>query len=221
MADNADCVRPLQLSIVEGRECPVGPLLQSVFQGSNADLIAAVAPMYLTGSVLDVTYGRGMWWRRCSPEPFTFHDVALDGVDFRSLPHPDRSFDAVCFDPPYVPRHGNTDATMPRYQDFRERYGLDTSRSWTELRALILEGLAECARVSGRWVLVKCNDFVTGRELELGHVLVLEHARQLGLRPHDLIVHHTGAGPGGYAIRRVLRARRAHSYLVVLRRGRR
>ena len=32
----------------------------------------------------------------------TVHDVALDGVDFRSLPYADNTFDGAAYDPPYV-----------------------------------------------------------------------------------------------------------------------
>jgi hypothetical protein len=208
--------RPVQLGLMAGSDKAVGPMLGSVVHGSNADLIAAVAPLYLTGRVLDVTYGRGMWWRRFTPPLFVSHDLALDGVDFRDLPHPDRSFDAVCFDPPYVPRHGNDDATLVRDQDFRDRFGLDQSRSHAEMKQLIADGLAECARVADRWVLAKCCDFSNGRQFHLGHVTVLEAAAALGLRCHDLIVHASGTGPGGGRIRTPLRARRAHSYLLVL-----
>lgn len=215
--------RDTQLALIDGHEHPVGSIVQSVYaRPTNGDLIAAVAPLYLTGSVLDVTYGRGMWWTRFTPAPFTFHDLALDGVDFRALPHADRSFDAVAFDPPYVPRHGERDALTERDQTFRNRYGLDVSRSNGELRELIDGGLAECARVMRRWLLVKCNDYTSGRYLELGHVRVIESCERLGLRCHDLIVHSTGTGPGGGKIEVVKRARRAHSYLLVFtRRGRR
>jgi len=54
--------RDLQLSLLPDLrpDKPVGPVPQSVQHVStNAELIAAVAPIYLTGSVLDVTYGRG------------------------------------------------------------------------------------------------------------------------------------------------------------------
>ena len=95
--------RDMQLSLVEGMERPVGPLPLSVQTGTNADLIAKVAPLYLTGSVLDVTYGEGKWWDRFTPDPFTFHDLhKVDGVDFTALPEADRSVDTVCFDPPYT-----------------------------------------------------------------------------------------------------------------------
>jgi hypothetical protein len=206
--------RPMQMALLEGDERPVGPLLTSVFAGLNGDLIRAVAPLYLTGSVLDTTYGRGMWWTRLRPETLVAHDIELDGVDFRHLPHDDASFDTVCFDPPYVPRQGPNTAA-PHEQEFRDRFGLAESRSGQELRALILAGLEECTRVARRWLLVKCNDYVNGRQFHLGHHLVLARADELGIRCHDLIVHHSGTGPGGSQIKVPLRARRAHSYLLV------
>ena len=47
--------RDVQLSLIEGYDRPVGPILKSVFTGQhNCDLIEAIAPLYLTGSVLDV-----------------------------------------------------------------------------------------------------------------------------------------------------------------------
>ena len=62
---------------------PIGYILPSVFQGTNADLMAAVAPYYLTGSVCDLTYGEGKWWDRFTPDPFVAHDkYKLDGVDY-------------------------------------------------------------------------------------------------------------------------------------------
>lgn len=208
-------LRPVQTALIERDEHPVGPIPESVSFGDNSALIAAVAPLYLTGSVLDVTYGRGMWWRRFTPAPFGKHDLALDGVDFRDLPHENRSWDAVCFDPPYVPRQGPAPATKIVDRAFRSRYGLDIPRGPRELERLIFEGLAECARVSRRFVLVKCCDYVASRNLYLAHVALIAEGERLGLRLHDLVIHAAGVGPGGRQILTVRRARRAHSYLVV------
>ena len=125
--------RPAQTSLLGEREKPVGPLPGSVVVGDNATLIAAVAPLYLTGSVLDVTYGRGMWWRRFSPATFGKHDLALDGVDFRDLPDEDGSWDAVCFDPPYVPTRAAATASPALKGRFRSSYGLNEPRNKAEL----------------------------------------------------------------------------------------
>lgn len=210
--------RAVQLGLIDGADRGVGPLPMSVVHGVNADLIKEIAPLYLTGSVLDVTYGQGMWWRRFTPQPFAFHDLALDGVDFRALPYGDRSWDTVCFDPPYVPRQGPSNATHGRDQDFRERFGLVESRGRSELWDLIGAGLTECARVMDRWLLVKCNDFTNGRQFHVGSARVIGLAEDRGLRCHDLIVHASGTGPGGGQIKTVQRTRRAHSYLLVFER---
>lgn len=210
--------RDIQPGLFEGdRDKAIGPLPLSVVYGSNSDLIASIAPLYLTGGVLDVTYGRGMWWRRFTPEPFARHDIEIDGVDFRALPEADSSWDTVCFDPPYVPRQGKADATTAGDQEFRNRFGLAESRGGVDLKQLIDAGLAECSRVARHWVLAKANDYTNGKQFHLGHLRIINEAERLGLRVHDLIIHASGTGPGGGQIHQVRRARRAHSYLIVLR----
>lgn len=218
--------RPVQTSLVEGMERPVGPILPSVFQGTNADLIAAVAPLYLTGSVLDVTYGEGKWWTRFQPEPFTAHDLEkLDGVDFRALPEGDATVNAVCFDPPYVTTGGTSSARLG--PDFQQRYGigidnlnLDSSDAGRRtIAALIVDGLAECCRVADRFVLVKCMEYAQGGRFHDLPTTVTNAAAAQGWAVHDRIVHHTGVGPGSHNIREVKRARRHHSYLIVFARG--
>lgn len=211
--------RPVQLGLLEGTDRGVGPMLQSVVYGSNADLIAAVAPLYLTGSVLDVTYGRGMWWRRYTPAPFAHHDLAVDGVDFRALPYGDDTWDTVCFDPPYIPSHA-THTSTKRAVTHRAAYGLMEPRSRAEVEALMADGLAEAARVARRWVLAKCCDYAENpTSFRLGHVSAIVAGEAAGLRVHDLIVHAygNGGGPTNHRLRHVHRTRRTHSYLVVFR----
>ena len=184
---------------------PLGPIVGSVQTGTNSDLIAAVAHLYLTGSVCDLTYGTGGWWRNYRPAGLVCHDLDPDkgdGVDFTDLPEADETYDAVTFDPPYVATGGLTTSTTP---DYRNRFGL-VQRGDYELSDLIRAGLHEAARVSRRWVLVKCMDAVAHDELRLGHLEVLDTADELGLTVHDLLVHHTGSGPGGHNIYTVRRA---------------
>jgi hypothetical protein len=213
--------RDVQLSAFPDLQAdkPVGKIVGSVQTGTNADLIARVAPLYLTGSVLDVTYGEGKWWDRFRPAEFTYHDLhKVDGVDFRNLPHDDDSFDAVCLDPPYVPQGGTASSTRGTL-NFRDRFGLmDESTPWWETKALMQDGFTECARVSRRWVLVKCSDFVSGGKFHCGHRWIEAAADKAGVGdPWDVIVHHAGSGPGGHNITTPLRARREHSYLLVFR----
>ncbi len=199
---------------------PIGKILPSVFVGTNAELMAAVAPYYLTGSVCDVTYGLGGWWQCFRPAELVAHDIDTekgDGVDFTALPEQDETYDAVTFDPPYIPQGGYETSTAPQ---FVGRFGL-TSRSRSDLWQMIADGISECARVlrPEGYLLVKCMDFVNGGAFHLGHRKVLEIADEVGLRCHDLIVHHTGSGPGGTNIFDPKRARRHHSYLLVFAKG--
>jgi hypothetical protein len=214
-------VRHVELSLFPDLKAdkPVGPILPSVFVGTNADLMEAVAPFYLTGSVCDLTYGEGKWWDRYRPEQFTAHDkFKLDGVDFTALPEADNTYDTVCFDPPYVPQGGLGGG--PREHTFRDRFGLlEQSTPWWATRDLISAGLAEAGRVSRQFVLTKCSDFVSGGVFHLGHKWALDAADECGLTCHDLIVHHTGSGPGGHNIFDPKRARRHHSYLLVFAKG--
>jgi hypothetical protein len=199
---------------------PSGHLFGSVQTGTNAQLIATIAPIYFTGSVLDVTYGEGKWWSKFRPTDFTYHDLhKVDGVDFTNLPHDDRSFDTVCFDPPYVPQGGLSDRQDA--VDFRDRFGLlKQSTPWTETKQLLEDGLTECLRVDRRFVVAKCSDFTSGGRFHLGHRWMMDAATAAGAGdPWDLIVHHTGSGPGGHNIWEQQRARRHHSYLLVFTPG--
>lgn len=208
--------RPLQLGLIEGApDKYVGPLLGSIVRGNNADLIAHLAPLYLTGTVLDTTYGQGKWWRRFRPADLVTHDLAIDGVDFRQLPYESSSFDAVCFDPPYIPQ-GGTSAQDAKSMRFREGFGLQKTITQRELDAMVTDGLEECLRVARRFVLVKATDYTNAKELHLGHVRVITEARRMGAYCQDLLILDPGrAGPGGSQISVQHRARRAHSYLLV------
>jgi hypothetical protein len=196
---------------------PFGPIIGSVFVGTNAELIAAIGPLYLTGSVCDLTYGKGGWWKRYQPDVFVAHDIDPtkgDGVDFRHLPEPDDTYDAVTFDPPYIAQGGDKDQ---RGADFRDRFGL-VQRSTNGMWRMIGAGLIEAARVTkpGGFVVTKCMDAVSG-QLDLGHVRMITIGQVIGLGVHDLIVHHGGPGLGGHNIKMIQRARRHHSYLIAFR----
>ena len=62
-------------------------------------LIATVAKLGYLGepdhTVLDTTYGRGLWWTRYRPANL----VILDG-DFRDMDYETESIPVVCYDPP-------------------------------------------------------------------------------------------------------------------------
>lgn len=184
---------------------------------SNAELIADVATLWIRPDdlVVDVTYGKGVWWRRYRPSRLVTHDLALDGVDFRDLPEADASVDVVAFDPPYVSTGGRKTSTIG---DFNRRYGLtDAPRSPVELQQMINAGLVEARRVlrPKGVALVKVKDYVSSGSLWPGSHLTLTASLTLGFELVDRFTRVGAAGPqpGG---RRQVHARQNLSTLLVL-----
>lgn len=129
----------------------------------NAALIADIHRLgYLTGSVLDVTYGLGNFWTQYLPPDLVGCDLDPHKspigypVDFTDLPFDDRSFDSVVFDPPY-----KLNGTPSSGDDI---YGVDVRMSWRNRLSLIINGTVECSRVADRHLIIKCQDqVVSGR----------------------------------------------------------
>lgn len=163
---------------------------------SNAELIAAVHELgYLNDDdhVLDPTYEKGVWWKTWRPEKLTTHHRAVDGSDFRSLPYPDGSFDAIAFDPPYVCPGGRKTSTV---KEMHGRYGMAEGgftdpnfRNPAELQQIINDGLTEMVRLvrsartknAGGIILAKCQNYIWGGHLWEGAELTRDHAKSLGL----------------------------------------
>lgn len=186
---------------------------------TNADLIVDCVKLgYLadTDHVLDPTYGRGKWWTKWRPEKLTHHNRSKDGTDFRGLPYPGGSFDAIAYDPPYVCVGGRKTSGL---QDYFQRYGMaDTPDTPRGLQSLIDQGLVEMHRLvkPGGIVLVKCQDYVSSGRLWLGTHLTLGHALAQGFECIDRLEHVGSARPQPPG-RRQVHARRNLSTLFVLR----
>lgn len=164
----------------------------------NAELIQAVFEMHVFPHiegrppfVLDVTYGRGKWWKWVGdfgPNGIMLmhHDLKTDGIDYRKLPEVDNFFDVVAFDPDYIAPGGRKTSTIP---EFNDRYGLKGSyETPADLQVYINEGLTECARVvkPQGLILVKCMNYISSGHPVLGEVDTINHGRSLGLKVHDI-----------------------------------
>lgn len=197
--------------------------VQSVVEcRENGPLLAAAAQLWIRPAdrVIDVTYGQGNFWTKYRPPLLESHDLAIDGVDFRSLPELDATYDVVIFDPPYITQGGRDTSTIP---DFLNRYGLvDVPKTSGELEELIAAGLKECSRIlkpKGR-LMAKCMDYVNGGRLVLGRHFVVTKALELGLEQVDEFIHYSGLGPQPPG-RTQQHSRRAHSFLCVFQAPRR
>ncbi len=195
------------------------PVLAAYPWTTNADLIVDVARLgylHVDDRVLDPTFGRGVWWKRWRPARLVTHDLGIDGVDFRALPHADGEFDASVFDPPYVSVGGRSTSGI---SEMYERFGLlDAPTTPAGVQQLIDDGLGEVARVvrPGGLVLVKCQDYISSGKLWPGTHRTLCRADDLGLEIVDRFEHLAGPRPQPRG-RRQVHARRNLSTLLVLR----
>ena len=171
---------------------PDGEPVFNCIQGSNADLIATVARLYLKKGdrLADITFGRGVFWQRLNLSDYLFHKsdkITCPGSphDFRRLPHPDDRFDVVVFDPPYT-HGGYSIKSGPCYQ-LASRAGGLPHREIMELYRL---GIAEAKRIlkPGGTLWVKCADEVEASRQRRSHVEVLQIAQDLGLVDADLFI---------------------------------
>lgn len=185
----------------------------SVIRGDNCDVIEAAHQLgWLRDEdrVLDLTYGRGLWWTRWRPPNLVVHEGSFldlgEGVE--------GTMDAVTFDPPYVLVGGRATSTVP---DFLDRYGLLEVR--TDLPGMFRTigwglGMAYVALRPGGRLLVKCCNFISSGRFVAGHHQIVADALWRGFEQVDELVHYSGTGPQPLG-RRQVHSRRAHSFLCV------
>lgn len=112
------------------------------------DLVAAPSP------IVDTTYGNGTFWRDservvigCDVDPQRATHVI---ADFRRLPFADRSIPTVVFDPPFHPHVNSAEEIRFKAMGSNE----------TQMKEQFITGVTECWRVTGSYLLVKCQGFI-------------------------------------------------------------
>lgn len=192
----------------------MAPLLTCV-EGTNADLFPVALRHYvkLGSKIADVTYGKGVFWRNIIETDYDLHRSDLQtGIDFRSLPYADDSFDAVVFDPPYL--NGGSNA-KPSLNDCYHNAG---AMGHENVLALYLAGILEARRVLLRRgvLFIKCQPAVANHKQNLTHVQLMSLLPMIGFIIEDeFILKQTVVPLMRHPTQ--LHARKNHSYLLVAR----
>jgi hypothetical protein len=167
---------------------------------NNAEMIAAIAPLYFRPEdlVVDFTYGRGNFWTQFRPENLRCHDLyLLDGIDARKPPY-GRQIDIAVLDLPYQANGGETTSTV---LETRKAYGqvaaMGQAKDPAGMQDVIdssIRAVAQTLRPAGL-LLVKCSNYITSGRLWPGVMLSWQTGTLAGLQTVDLITLVGNPGP--------------------------
>ena len=189
---------------------------------SNDEVFPSILSLYVApGSVIaDVTYGRGVFWRRVPEGVFRVLPTDLaTGTDCRNLPYGDGSIDCVVFDPPYMHTPGGT--AHVNHQNYEGYYKNNRSNSNKKYHEAVLDlyliAAQEAWRVlrQGGIYIVKCQDEVCANIQRFTHVEIINELSNYGFIAEDLFVVVRKGKPGVSRMLRQAHARKNHSYFLV------
>lgn len=181
--------------------------------GDNSDLFKSVADFYLKKGmrVADVTFGKGVFWKKIDTSIFDFLPSDLQtGVDFTALPYDASSIDALVLDPPYM--HGG-DTVKKSINDCYK----NQNTSHESVIRLYTAGALEAARVlkkKGLFIFKAQDEIESGKQRLSSHELISVFEK-LGFRVLDCFVLIQKSVP---TMREKYQktARKNHSYLYVM-----
>jgi hypothetical protein len=192
--------------------------LYTLVEGTNSELIKIVSDFYIKDKevVADVTYGKGVFWRKVDVTRFTFLKSDLitvePPIDFRDLPYKNESINHFIFDPPYMHTPGKP------MVDERYKNSATTSKMYHSdiMEELYFKGMAEGHRVliKNGFMFVKCQDEVESGYQRWSHIEIYDIAIELGFYGKDLFILKPPSNPG-IQFKSQKHARKNHSYLWV------
>lgn len=201
---------------------PTNDLVFSAHAGTNDEVFPFVLSLYVEpgSTVADVTYGKGVFWRKVRSDAYKLLPTDLDsGVDCRSLPYQDTSIDCVVFDPPYMHTPGGT--AHVDHQNYEGYYKNNLASSEKKYHEAVLDLYFKAAREAWRVLrdggtyIVKCQDEVCANQQRLTHVELINELQTYGFIVEDLFVVVRNGKPGVSRLLTQAHARKNHSYFLV------
>jgi hypothetical protein len=167
-------------------------LVKSVYE-SNFEVIKNIMFLYnIERFDLDCTYSTGSFWKGLtSPVNKTDLFPVNDSVtyaDSENLPFEDKSMKSIMYDPPFV-------IVGKTFKENKEGSSVISKRfsgytKYDHLKNNYYNTLKELYRVcdDGGFVVVKCQDTVSGGKNHFTHVMVMNMALELGFYPKDMFI---------------------------------
>lgn len=197
-------------------------LVFSSYAGTNDLVFPHILSLYVApgSKVADVTYGKGVFWRRVPKGIFELLASDLkSGVDCRQLPYDSNSLDCVVFDPPYM--HSPGGSAHKGHQNFEEYYQNNKAKSDKKYHEAVLELYFDAAKEAirvlkpGGVYIVKCQDEVCANQQRLTHVEIINELHQQGFQAEDIFIVNRTGKPGVSRMLVQAHARKSHSYFLV------
>ena len=186
--------------------------LESIRRGNTAQCIQDIFQLHFPGaeSALDCTYGAGRFWK-WDHEAILGHPLRITGVDidppgpvdvvadYRSLPFPERSFDVMCFDPPFIFSKGlrrvigtkrffmGAEAARPEDRT-HSGHQLHMPRNPTDLLTHYRR-VFEQSNIARQGLICKGQDLITGTNRDFWSFNVIDMAINMGIGyPSDYLL---------------------------------
>jgi len=166
--------------------------VKSVYS-SNFEVITNIMELYgIEQFDLDCTYSKGAFWKNL-PQPKLKSDIypvndTVINASSENLPFDGDSMSSIMYDPPFV-------VVGKTYRDNKDGSSIIAKRfegyeTFNHLKSNYYNSLEELYRVckKGGYVVMKCQDTVSGGKNHFSHVMIMNMAMEIGFYPKDLFI---------------------------------
>ena len=199
-------------------------MVKSVYT-SNQEVINNIMHLYgIEKFDLDCTYSKGKFWKGL-PDPINKTDLIphfenVVQADSENLPFENESMSSIMYDPPFIIVGSGKGYKKggPRSSMMAKRFeGYGTYNDLTDNYYNTLKELYRLTKKDG-FVVMKCQDTVSGGKQYFSHVHVMNMALKIGFYPKDMFVLTSNVRVNafnGTKWRKQHHARKYHSYFWV------